>query len=327
MTTTTSSLIQHIAKHTDRLASQGFYERALVQKTPLIHSEFLSQLCDADVWLKCENLQQTGSFKYRGAASALLAHLPATEVITASSGNHGAAVALAAQRLGVQASIYVPQSVSPSKEKKILQSGASLHKVSGGCEEAERIARQAATEQGVPYISPYNDTDVIAGQGSIATEVFDEQPNVSTVYISVGGGGLISGIGAWAQQHAPGASMVGCWPASAPVMLRCMQAGQVIDVVEQETLSDGTAGGLEPGTVTLPLCQTLIKRSIEVTEQQIAQAMSDIERYHDMRIEGAAGVAVASALADKDNITGQQVVIVLCGGNVTTQQFNQALPL
>ena len=317
----------------DRIASlldAPFYSDGGVVKTPLEYSSALSGLSGCSVYLKCENLQTTGSFKIRGATSAVLSLSEADKikgVITASSGNHGAATATAAEALGIPVTIYVPESISAIKEEKITRSGATLIKVPGTGEIAEREAARVALEQGLTYISPYNHADIIAGQGTIGEEILADLPDVDAIFASVGGGGLISGIGCRVAHSNPEVEIVGCWPEHAPAMLECMRAGKVIDVPEQATLSDGTAGGVDEDALTLPLCRAVISSSVTVSESEIAHAMKLVHEHHGYVIEGAAGVALAGLLKNSGNYQGRNVVIVLCGENVSEDTFKTAMEM
>jgi len=310
--------------------NKSFYSPGGVVATPLIFSDYLSQHSGCNVYLKCENLQTTGSFKLRGATSAIL-NLSDSDrrkgVITASSGNHGAATAMAAQAQGIPVSIYVPTSISSIKENKITACRARLIKVEGAGENAEREAVRAAKDEGLSYVSPYNHVDIVAGQGTIAHELLSDLPELDAVFISVGGGGLISGIGSGLKIRKPQVEIVGCWPENAPCMLACMQADEIIEVPESDTLSDATAGGLEEGAMTLPLCQEVISTTVTASELEIAQAMKLVHQHHGYIIEGAAGVALAGLLKNPAQYLGKNVVIVLCGENITQEKFDFALSL
>jgi len=305
------------ATHAERIL------RPVVCHTPLTLSRQLSHLNSGSVYLKCEHLQHTGSFKFRGAYHKMncLQQQGVTKVITASTGNHGQGVALAAQKLGVHATVYVPHDASPLKVDNIRYFGADIETVEGDALAAERKARHVSEQQGVPFISPYNDMDVMAGQGSIAVELLADQPDLDAVFVSVGGGGLIAGIASYLKVHAPNVQVVGCWPEHAPAMYRCMQAGEVIEVPEQPTLSDGTAGGVEPGAVTLAPCMQGIDQSVLVSEREIQHAMRDMAEQERWIIEGAAGVAVAAFQQVAAQYQGKTVAIVLCGRNITFEKF------
>jgi threonine dehydratase len=320
--------IADISSKTGALLNQAFYSEGGVVKTPLLHSPALSELSGCNLYLKCENLQTTGSFKIRGATSAIL-NLPAgeKEVVTASSGNHGAATATAAKAHGISVSIYVPEAINEVKENKIISAGATLVKIPGPGDNAEAEAARVAAERELSYISPYNHADIVAGQGTLGAEILDQLPEVNAIFASVGGGGLISGIGCHLHTHKPGTEIVGCWPGNSTAMLQCMRAGKVIEVSEENTLSDGTAGGVEQGSLTLNLCEDVISSTTTVSEWEIARAMALVHQHHDFIVEGAAGVALAGLLQNPDAYKGRNVVIVLCGQNIATEKFEFAMDL
>jgi threonine dehydratase len=288
---------------------------AMVRETPV---EYAPQL---GAWLKLEHLQKTGSFKFRGACNKmalLTAEQAAAGVVTASNGNHGLGVAAAAEARGIAAEVFVSAQVSPGKARRIEAHGAKLRRAGDAPLTAELAARRAAEERGRVFISPYNDHDVMAGQGTIAVELLRQLPDVATVFVAVGGGGLIGGIGSYVKATRPEVEVVGCWPENSPVMWECMQAGRVVDVAERPTLSESTAGGLEPGTVTLDVCRRVIDRAVFVTEDEIRDAMRLVLRTEHWLVEGAAAVAVAGFR----KAGGRNAAIVLCGRNLSAEAFN-----
>lgn len=296
--------------------------------TPLSRSTGLSEVFGATVLLKCEHLQTTGSFKYRGAANAIrLLKGAAREagVVTASSGNHGQAVALAGRNAGVPVTVYTSSKASPVKLAAIRGYGAELRLVEGGGLEAELEARAEAGRQGRLFVSPYNDLDVIAGQGTIGLEIAEQAPSVDLVFVSVGGGGLASGIGTALDAFSPGSTLVGCWPKNSPVLLRAIEAGAIHDVPEEDTISDGTAGGIEPGAVTLDLATKVIRRRVAVDEALIKEAMWALAEHDHWMVEGAAGVALAGLAALREQIAGLTAVVVLCGRNIAADTYVKAL--
>nr|WP_283164325.1 pyridoxal-phosphate dependent enzyme [Shewanella corallii] len=319
--------ITEIVSRTQSLISEGFYLESGVIQTPLLHSKLLSEQLGCNLYFKCENLQNTGSFKIRGATSAitrLVARDPHAEVVTASSGNHGIGTAAAAKAMGVPITIYVPDSVSEVKAEKIEARGARLIRVAGGTEVAEQTARSVSGGGSMVYISPYNDLDVISGQGTLGCEIAEQLPGVDCIYVSVGGGGLISGIAANIKHLKPEVKMTGVWAENSPVMLTCMKAGKVIEVDEQPTLSDGTAGGLDSDSITLPLCQRLIDECQTVSEIEIARAMMSVWRQHGIYVEGSAAASLAAVIKDAPKLKGKNVVVLLCGGNITDETFAAA---
>jgi threonine dehydratase len=302
--------------------------RPVVRETPLEESAGLTPDGSVSVFLKLEHLQHTGSFKFRGASHkiALLTAEQATAgVIAASNGNHGLGVAAAAQARGIPAEVYVSSQVSPAKAQRIERHGARIRSVGDDPLTAELAARRAAEESGKVFISPYNDEDVVAGQGTIGVELHRQLARIDAVFVAVGGGGLIGGIGAYLKSVSPATGIVGCWPENSPVLHQCLQAGRIVDVGEQPTLSESTAGGLEPGSVTLDICRGVIDRSVFVSEAEILDAMRLILETEHWLIEGAAGVAVAAFRKEAHHYAGKNVVIVLCGRNLSPEALRKLL--
>lgn len=302
--------------------------RPHVRYTALDYSPALSQLTGCEVYLKAEHQQHTGSFKFRGASNKIRLLSPAERhagVITASSGNHGQAVALAGRAAGVPVTVYAAEHAASVKLEAIRQLGARVELVAGDALAAELAARAAADQQGLTYISPYNDLQVIAGQGTVGMELAEQCPELAAVCVAVGGGGLVSGIGSVLRQLSPDTDIIGCWPQNAAAMYHCLQAGEIYDVVEQGTLSDGTAGGVEPGAVTFALCQQLIDHGALVSESDIRHAMRLLAEHEHWIVEGAAGVALAGLLQLAPRYQGRKVAVVLCGRNIGLQDFLEAI--
>ena len=299
-----------------------------VRETPLDYSAYFSELCGADVWLKMENLQQAGSFKQRGAFNKLkLLGEEGREngVVTASSGNHGAAVAYAMQQLGGQAIVFVPEHTSSSKVAMIRRAGADIRFHGTDGLDTETFAREYAAGQDKFYLSPYNDVDVIAGQGSCGVEIARQLPDVDAVFVAVGGGGLISGVAAFMKSARPGVEIVSCQPAASAVMTDSVAAGKILDMPSEATLSDGTAGGIEPGSITFELCREYVDRYVVVGEDDIAEAMRGFIDAHHQLAEGAAGVALAALSADAERIAGKTVAVIVCGGNVSRETLKTVI--
>ena len=274
----------------------------------------------AAVFFKLENLQKTGSFKLRGASNKILSLSPeqaAKGVTAASNGNHGLGVAAAAKAAGIAAEVYVSNHVSPSKARRIEEYGTRIKRIGNDPLEAELAARTAAFEQGKVFISPYNDVEVMAGQGTLAVELLRQMPPLDAVFVAVGGGGLIGGIGAYIKSASPQTEVVGCWPENSPVLYESIKAGRILDVPEKSTLSESTAGGLEPGSVTLEICSHVIDSSVLVSETEILDAMRRVRALKGWIIEGAAAVAVASFLKNAERYQGKKVAVIICGGNVS----------
>jgi len=302
--------------------------RPQVLVTPLDFSSALSASTGCDVFLKGEHLQPTGSFKLRGASNKLrlLDHGERkVGVVTASTGNHGLAVARAGSLLGIPVRVYVAASASPLKTAAIEALGAELVSLDGPLIAAELRARESAEREGKVYVSPYNDIDVVAGQGTVGAEIAEQHGELDAVFISVGGGGLISGAGVALKRLSPRTRIVGVWPENSPSMLRAMEAGRIVDVEEVATLSDGTAGAVEPGAITLPICRAVIDQTVTVTELEISSAMRKIAEKERWMIEGAAGVAVAGMIKLAEAYRERKVAAVICGRNIALQTFLKAM--
>lgn len=302
--------------------------RPQVAVTPLTLSSRLSALSGCEVYLKCEHLQHTGSFKYRGASNKLRLLDPVQRqrgVITASSGNHGQGLALAGQALGVPVSVYTTTQASSYKLEAMRALGAEVISLDLDPLGAELEAGRQAQLQGKPYVSPYNDYQIIAGQGTVGMELFEQQPELDAVFVAVGGGGLISGIAAALHGLSAKTRIVGCWPANSPALHASLAAGRIIEVDEEETISDGTAGGVEPDSVTLGLCQRLLSQRVLVNEAQIKAAMREVAASERWIIEGAAGVAMAGMLALAEEYRGKKVAVVLCGRNIVLEKYLEAI--
>ncbi len=287
-------------------------------ESPVAFCDFLSNALGASVHLKLENLQVTGSFKVRGAFNKLLSLDAAARgrgIVTASTGNHGSAVRYAAEELGIPGTIVLPENVAPQKVKALKNSTLEVRLVGSDCVAAETFARQESLDRGSVYVSPYNDPLIIAGQGTIAIELSRQLDAVEVVLVPVGGGGLISGIAGYLRESGRPARVIGCLPETSPEMYRSVLAGRRIEPLGLATLSDGTVGGFESGSITFELCQRYVDDWVLVSEDEIRAAMRTIVERHAMRIEGAAAVAVASAMKLGKSVAGKHVALVVSGGN------------
>jgi threonine dehydratase len=296
----------------------------LIRETPLEYSPFFSRQTGAEVYLKLENFQHTGSFKLRGASNrlkTLSAAIRAKGCVAASSGNHGAAVAYAMQKLDTKGVIFVPEQTSSAKVAAIRSYGGDVRFFGNDGLDTEIHAREYAEQEGMMYLSPYNDAVVIAGQGTCGIEIAKQLPDVAAVFVAVGGGGLISGIASVLKARNPNVRIIGCQPEVSAVMAKSVAAGRILDLPSGPTLSDGTAGGIEPGAITFELCRDLVDEFILVSEAKIADAVREyIDAQHQL-IEGAAGVAIAAMLADTNLEKGAKTVVVICGANISRESL------
>jgi threonine dehydratase len=293
---------------------------SLVDRTRVV--QWPGQSC----WLKLESEQRTGSFKARGGAnklSTLSSFDRARGIVTASSGNHGAGVASAAQVLGCPLMVFVPEHADSAKVQRIVELGAEVRRTGDDCVLTEVHARTWAEQTGAAYVSPYTGIEVITGQGTVALELCQQVSALDIVYVAVGGGGLISGIGSYLKAVRPGIEVVACSPARSRAMHRYLEAGTIIDVLCEPTLSDATAGGVEPGAITLGLCQQVIDRSELASEAEILNAMQAAYRALGLEIEGAAGVALATDLREAERVQDKVAGVIICGGNVSANVLAQ----
>jgi threonine dehydratase len=268
---------------------------------------------------KMEQQQVTGSFKLRGAANKIFSLSPesaARGVVASSTGNHGLGVAAAAKFRGLDAEIFLSTQVPEAKWKKIESYGARIRMAGDNPLSAEIAARAAAEESGRTYVSPYNDWEVVAGQGTIAVELLRQVEPLDAVYIATGGGGLISGVGSYLRARSPRTEIVACWPENSRVLYECLRAGGIIEYPETYTLSESTAGGVERGSITFELARRAIHRSVLVSEDAILDAMRwALDR--EWTIEGAAGVALAALFQDSARYEGKNIAVIFCGGNLS----------
>ncbi|KAJ7365906.1 hypothetical protein OS493_002636 [Desmophyllum pertusum] len=316
---------EDILKATDRI-------KPYVRRTPLEYSHWLSEVGKSNVYVKLESEQITGSFKLRGAFNKLLSLKESNDesfltkgAITASSGNHGAGTAYAASEVGIPITVYVPKTTSPAKLKVVKQFGGTVSCFGVDCVEAEVKARTVAEETKIHYVPPYNDLVVAAGHGTIGVEILEDLPNVDAVFVSVGGGGLIVGIAAYLKSVKPSVKIIGCQPSQSAVMTESVKAGKILDLPSGDTLSDGTAGGIEENSVTFDLCKSLVDEWILVSEREISKAVYQFMDNHHKIVEGAAGVAIAAYVKVQENFQGQNVVIISCGANIGMNKLKEII--
>ena len=248
-------------------------------------------------------------------------------MVAASSGNHGLGVAYALSAAGGTGIVCVPEHASPVKVAAIRRYGVDVRVMGHEPAETERLARLVAADADMSYISPYNDLDVIAGQGTVGEEIVAQLGGraVGAVVVAVGGGGLISGIGATIKSALPGVRVIGASPANDAAMAASVRAGQVVQAGALPTISDGTAGGVEEGSITLPLCTELVDTWVLVTEPEICSALRFMIDTEHQLIEGAAAVAIAAGLKAGRHCGGRAMVIVSCGANISSTALAQAI--
>jgi threonine dehydratase len=291
-----------------------------IKRTTLEHSPALSQLTGAKVYLKWENEQLTGSFKLRGALNKLRTLSPEEKrrgVLSASTGNHGLGLSLAARMEEVRLKLVLPSTVSASKRNRLREFGADIIDYGESCEKAELHARHIAAESRKIYVSPYNDKDIIFGQGTIGLEIWEDFPGVEDVLIPVGGGGLAAGIAGYLKTSSVKIRTFGVEPSHSAFMAASIEAGKIVEVNEKETIADAVTGGIEPGSITFPLCRELLDGIILVDEELIKKALILLEEIHNKTVEGAGALSLAALMKESDRFSGRQVVLVVSGGNAS----------
>jgi threonine dehydratase len=291
--------------------------RAIVH-TPLEPSPELSRSSGADVLIKWECEQTTGSFKLRGAFNAVCSLTPAQRragVVSASTGNHGLAMARAARIGGVALELYVPETIAAIKKEKLRKAGARLFVRGATCEQSEIIARAVAAESGRTFVSPYNDWNVVFGQGTVGLEIGQDAPDADVVLVPVGGGGLAAGIAGYLRARSRAIEIWGVEPVHSAFMKAAFAAGRLVDIPEKPTLADAVAGGLEPGSITFGLCRKYLAGIIVVDERTLGSALRTMIRLRGGPVEGAGALALAGLLTERSRFRGRHPVLVVSGRN------------
>jgi len=297
--------------------------------TPLIESRPLSKLSGARVFLKLESEQYTGSFKARGSMNKIRSLSPEEKgrgVVAASTGNHGLGCARAMELTHTPGTIFLPENASPTKVEALRHYPVELAFYGHNSLETELHAKEVARQQGRVWVSPYNDPQIIGGQGTVAVEICRQLPEFDHLLVCVGGGGLISGVGTWIKAHRPSTQVVGCLPENSPEMKLSLEKGEVVMLNEsRETLSDGSAGGLEPDAITFPICQQVVDECLLTSEEEIASGIRLMVHAHQKIVEGAAAVTIGCLLRHKQRFAGSTVVLLICGANIAPHKLKQLL--
>ena len=246
-------------------------------------------------------------------------------IYAASTGNHGAAVAYACQKLDVPCVIYVPENSSEAKLANMKSFGAEIRVHGKDCMDGELKARKVADSTGGIYLSPYNDPEVVSGQGTISAEIASQCSGLDAVIVSVGGGGLISGVGGYLKSIWPDIEVIAASPENHAVMIHSLKAGEIIKIDPAPTISDGTAGGVEAGSVTFEMCQEFVDQMVLLTEQEIQDGIIQLIEKERILVEGAAGTAIAALIKKKNDLRGKRVGIIVCGRNISLEVLRKIL--
>lgn len=300
----------------DHVYKANYILRSVVRQTDVLYAPKLKS--GTELYLKTENLQVTGSFKVRGAyykMSQLTQEERERGVIACSAGNHAQGVALAAQKNGIKAVICLPDGAPISKVEATRSYGAEICLVEGVYDDAYQKAQQLRDEKGYTFIHPFDDPDVIAGQGTIALELAEQVPDMDAVIVPIGGGGLISGIAYTLKNLNPNVKIYGVQASGAPSMLNSIHDAHIETLDSVFTIADGIAVK-QPGSITYEICSKYVDEIVTVTDDEISAAILALMEQHKLVTEGAGAVAVAAAMFGKMDLTGKKTVCLLSGGNI-----------
>lgn len=290
----------------------------VVYRTPLTYSKALSEISGAEIYLKWENLQKTGSFKLRGAYNKINSLIPEERskgIITASSGNHAQAVSLVAKIMGLKAIVVVPENASRTKVDRCNAFGAEVVLKGSNYDEALVQCRRLVSETGATYIPSFEDYKVIAGQGTIGCEILEDMPETETIIVPIGGGGLISGIALWAKTVNPNIRIIGAQSTAAYTMYECFKAKKIMEVPVPPTIADGLAGGI--AQITLDLVLKYVDEIVLAEEEELMRAILWILKNERQVVEGSGVVGPAAILQGKVRFKpGERAVVVVSGGNI-----------
>jgi threonine dehydratase len=302
--------------------------RGIAFHTPIVRSDWLSDVADADVWLKLEATQMTGSFKLRGAANAIAviaAERPhVRRILTASAGNHGRAVAYAARRAGLAARIYVPGSAPAVKRNAMVRLGAEVVETAS-YDEAEARAQAEGARDDTAFVSAYSHHDIIAGAGTVALEMFEDVPELDAIIAPIGGGGLLSGIAIVSRSLGREIFVVGAEAEASPVFTSSIAAGRVTTVSVQPSLADGLTGNMESDSQTFDIVRRLVDRVVSVAEPSFARAMRELIQREQLVTEAAGAAGAAAILQGAVDVRGRRVGVVLSGRNVDADVIARVL--
>jgi len=299
-----------------------------IRRTPLVHSAWLSEAAGGDVHLKLESLQLTNSFKLRGAFNAALALVErlgpgesAPTLVTASAGNHGLAMAYAAGQLGLRIVVFTPRDAPRAKLDAIARHRADLRPEAKTYEDCERLAKQFSAETGARYISPYSHPDVLAGAGTVGLEIVEDLPDVGVVVAPVGGGGLIAAVATVVKAASPTIEVAGVEAEASHPFADSLRAGRIVEVSVGPSIADGLVGNMDPETITFSMVQRLVDRMVQVSEEQMADAIRGLVAREHVIAEGAGAAAVGAALGGRIDLKGQRAAIVVTGSNIDADRL------
>ena len=297
-----------------------------VDWTPIRYSIYLSKFFERDVYLKLENFQVTGSFKVRGIFNKFLKLLEDGRedecFLTVSTGNHGLAFSYAIRVLGLNGRVIVPKNITKFKYERIKSLGADVVVLGEDYDEAEEQAKKIALEENCTFVSPYNDLDVIEGQGTIGVEILYDLPDVDAVIVPVGGGGLISGISYVLKNASDRYKIIGVQSEASKPMVESFKCGKLVKVEIRDSVADGLSGNVEEGSITFDFVKKYVDDVVAVSENSILEAMETFYSKEGLIVEGSAAVTLAALMENKVGTLGGSVLLVLSGGNVDLSKIN-----
>jgi threonine dehydratase len=297
--------------------------RPFVRKTPLEYSPRLSRLANAEVFLKMENWQHSGSFKPRGSFNRLLKMSDAERakgIVAPTAGNHGVGLSFAAKQLGVTANIFLPKTADTSKLKMLEDNGAKVTFFEN-TETARNNARQMAKAEGMTFLSAYNDASMIEGGGTIAVEILEDLPNVDLALVCVGGGGLIAGIGTMLKAVNPKIEVVGFQTENSPQMKRSFEAGKSVAIEHKTSIAEGISGEFELDNMTFPIIRKVVDRIETVSDEEIINAMRWMFENHQIIAEPSGVPCIAYLLRQPKEVAGRKIMLTISGRNVSSAKF------
>jgi len=302
--------------------------REYLNETPLEYSLHLSNLTSAEVYLKLDLMQKTGSFKFRGAVSKIMS-LTEEElnrgVVSASTGNYALAVGEAMRLRGHKATIYVAKNIEASRLELMKAHGFDVVIYGEEAWDAEKRAREVSEQEGQIYVSPYNDPVVVGGQGTCGLEISRQLPDVQAAFFAVGAGGLCGGSGGWLKSFNPDIEIIGVSPERSPVMYESVKANKMLEMETFPTLADTCAGGVDLDSITFQLLQKYVDQLTLLTEEEIANAIRILFEHHRLVVEGSGALSVGGFLKLKDSFKGKKVVLGICGRNIGLDLFKQII--
>ncbi len=296
--------------------------------TPLEYSIYLSEQVEGEVWLKLDSMQRTSSFKFRGALNKILS-LTELEldkgVVSASTGNYALAVAEAVGIRKRHATIYVAEDLEPSRLELLRAHGLDLVIHGEVAWDAEKEARRVAVEEDKIYVSPYNDSIVVGGQGTCGYEISRQLPDLDAALFACGAGGLLTGSAGWLKSHDPEVEAFGVSPENSPVMYESMRTKKIVEMETYPTLAGTCAGGVDLDSITLELCQRYVEEIILLSESEIEESIRLLFERHRLVVEGSGALAVGGLLKRRERFKGKKVVAVVCGRNIDLEVFKRII--